>query len=628
MCSPEVLEQLRRRPCRAPAVVARPDPATPVEETLEAAGLDEAELDVHVRRRHRARPRRCRRSAGASPSAEVDGILGAVVIAKALHFGLGAQVVLMTEDRAELPVKAAVQGAGMNVRRTDESDPGNATTFMPTPIGREDGVAHAGEVFEKLTPSAVPIGSEKLAPNHVSMIHGATGLSYDDVPTKSDVYFDATGPRHPDPGIGDGGNEVGFGVIREAVADIMPAGRIYLCPCKEAAHRPSPPTSSSWRRSRTGIGRPTPCWRTSHAALAMIGATEVERMLRQRSTPARSMGRRAGHRCPTTCRSNRNGATSRSCANSSRSPSPTSPHQGTDRQPSTAARGHDAAALRSGFFGRHTLLAGDGRTPTSLAGPSRRCLRVVARKDLPSPALRNTMPTERAAWQVTPAESPLLPPSGPRRTTCFQVAKRSDFPRCGCRLNSLLPDATPLADPGSFFVGRRPLSARTWCTQRQPRVARSMPDNEEEPVIIVGGNFEVDPEQRNAFLAERHERMRTSRREWVSRVHVRRRSARAESGHPVERWESQAALDAHLAATAPPMTVTPRSASVTPTKSPESARWADRYGLIVNRSSASREPNHRRGVQGEGCLGIGPRVVEIVAGVDAQFRQPTPVDVE
>ena len=124
------------------------------------------------------------------PNAEVDGILGAVAIAKALHYGLGAQVVLMTEDRAELPVKAAVQGAGMNVRRTDESDPGNALVFMPTPIGREDGVAHAGEVFEKLTPSAV-IGIEKLAPNHVGVIHGATGLNYDDVHTKSDVYFDA-----------------------------------------------------------------------------------------------------------------------------------------------------------------------------------------------------------------------------------------------------------------------------------------------------------------------------------------------------------------------------------------------------------------------------------------------------
>jgi hypothetical protein len=33
-------------------------------------------------------------------------------------------------------------------------------------------------------------------------------------------------------------------------------------------------------------------------------------------------------------------------------------------------------------------------------------------------------------------------------------------------------------------------------------VARSVPDNEEEHVIIVGGRFEVDPEQRDAFLAD------------------------------------------------------------------------------------------------------------------------------
>ena len=45
-------------------------------------------------------------------NAEVDGVLGAVAIAKALHYGLGVEVVLMTEERAELPVRAAIQVPG------------------------------------------------------------------------------------------------------------------------------------------------------------------------------------------------------------------------------------------------------------------------------------------------------------------------------------------------------------------------------------------------------------------------------------------------------------------------------------------------------------------------------------
>ena len=82
-------------------------------------------------------------------------------------------------------------------------------------------------------------------------------------------------------------------------------------------------------------------------------------------------------------------------------------------------------------------------------------------------------------------------------------------------------------------------------------------------MIIVGGRFEVDPEQRDAFLAERHERMRTSRGEDGCLEYT----FAADPLEPsrvilFERWESQTALDAHLAATASTTTVTPRSASI------------------------------------------------------------------
>jgi hypothetical protein len=216
------------------------------------------------------------------PNAEVDGILGAVAIAKVLHYGLGANVVLMTEQRAELPVRAAIQGAGMNVRRLDESDPGNAVVFIATPIDRDEGVAHATEVFEKLTPTAV-IGIEKLAPNHVGVIHGATGLNYDDVHTKSDVYFGAARDRGVlTCGIGDGGNEVGFGVIREAVAEIMPAGRVCLCPCQGGSAAAVATDEfvvaaiSDWG----GYALNAMLAYLTRSTAAMIGPDELERMLR------------------------------------------------------------------------------------------------------------------------------------------------------------------------------------------------------------------------------------------------------------------------------------------------------------------------------------------------------------
>ena len=83
-------------------------------------------------------------------------------------------------------------------------------------------------------------------------------------------------------------------------------------------------------------------------------------------------------------------------------------------------------------------------------------------------------------------------------------------------------------------------------------------------MIIVGGRFEVDPEQRDAFLAERHERMRTSRSE-DGCLEYTYAADPLEPGRVVlfERWETQSALDAHLAAISGTTTVTPRSESIT-----------------------------------------------------------------
>jgi hypothetical protein len=87
-------------------------------------------------------------------------------------------------------------------------------------------------------------------------------------------------------------------------------------------------------------------------------------------------------------------------------------------------------------------------------------------------------------------------------------------------------------------------------------------------VIIVGGSFEVDPEQRDAFLASRHEVMRASRKEPGCIEYTF-------SADPIdptrvllfERWNSQVDLDAHLSAlrSGPPPAgreVSPRKASI------------------------------------------------------------------
>jgi quinol monooxygenase YgiN len=86
-------------------------------------------------------------------------------------------------------------------------------------------------------------------------------------------------------------------------------------------------------------------------------------------------------------------------------------------------------------------------------------------------------------------------------------------------------------------------------------------------VIIVGGTFEVEPEQREEFIASRHELMRASRAETGCLEY----SFSADPIEPhrvllLERWESQADLDAHLSGMAggpkPSSDVAPTSISV------------------------------------------------------------------
>jgi quinol monooxygenase YgiN len=72
-------------------------------------------------------------------------------------------------------------------------------------------------------------------------------------------------------------------------------------------------------------------------------------------------------------------------------------------------------------------------------------------------------------------------------------------------------------------------------------------------VVIVAGVFTVDPAQREAFLAGRMERMRTSRAERGCLEYTFSADP-LDPGRVVlfERWASQEDLDAHLAAPAPP----------------------------------------------------------------------------
>ncbi|MCP9486013.1 MAG: DUF4392 domain-containing protein [Gaiellaceae bacterium MAG52_C11] len=165
------------------------------------------------------------------PKAEVDGLLGAAALARSLHFALGAVSYILTEERAFEPVRAACWAAGLNFRREGEADVDHQVTFIPMPEDDEACKSQAAELLDRIAPVLV-FGIEKLAPNRSGVIHGATGLDYTAVHANPRYLFDGARERGIlTAGIGDGGNEVGFGVVEDAVREIMPAGEKCLCPC-------------------------------------------------------------------------------------------------------------------------------------------------------------------------------------------------------------------------------------------------------------------------------------------------------------------------------------------------------------------------------------------------------------
>jgi D-glutamate cyclase len=166
------------------------------------------------------------------PKGESDGPPGAASIARVLYKGLGAVPVYVLEECHVDPVIASSHAAGLMVkefRHARDSHLGAALTTAPT---SQDGVAGwVSRIFDEMNPKAL-ITAERLGPGKGGIIHNATGQPLqgadrtveDDVVDISPVVTEANRRGILTIGIGDHGNELGFGAIREAVEATMPKG--------------------------------------------------------------------------------------------------------------------------------------------------------------------------------------------------------------------------------------------------------------------------------------------------------------------------------------------------------------------------------------------------------------------
>ncbi|HHX26897.1 MAG TPA: DUF4392 domain-containing protein [Firmicutes bacterium] len=167
------------------------------------------------------------------PKGETDGPLGAASLARALDIGLGVKPIVVGEERTMAPTEASFEAAGVTI--VDEkmfNERSHVALAIPYPLGESAGEATAHELMERFKPKAV-ITVEKHGPSASGMYHSIMGVgrSPDLV---ANVKFLTDLAQEQDIltiGIGDGGNEIGFGLIYDDVRRIQAYGPKCQCPC-------------------------------------------------------------------------------------------------------------------------------------------------------------------------------------------------------------------------------------------------------------------------------------------------------------------------------------------------------------------------------------------------------------
>ena len=167
------------------------------------------------------------------PNGEICGMTGAVSLSRILTNGLGAKVCFLSEETV-LPVYEAVcRAAGVRVFPEESLNQVPLAVIVKAfPVEEKAAKLAAREYLDALKPAAV-ITLEKCGRNRKGIYHTGNGNDMSSTTAKVDLLVDEARQRGIlTIGIGDGGNEIGFGNILETVEAVNPWGARCNCPCE------------------------------------------------------------------------------------------------------------------------------------------------------------------------------------------------------------------------------------------------------------------------------------------------------------------------------------------------------------------------------------------------------------
>lgn len=176
--------------------------------------------------------------------AESDGPPGAALLARALHKAFGIAPIILVEPNIIEPMKKVLQAAGFVILTPNEAIKAlegtslrggllKVASVIGFPIDDEDAKRESISLVEKYKPDAV-IVIEKGGMNEAGKVHSSRGDDTSYTMAKIDyLVLYAKQKKILTIGIGDGGNEVGMGLIRERLKENFALAKKCNCPCEK-----------------------------------------------------------------------------------------------------------------------------------------------------------------------------------------------------------------------------------------------------------------------------------------------------------------------------------------------------------------------------------------------------------
>jgi len=166
---------------------------------------------------------------------ETDGPVGTAALARALSYGFNAIPVVLTDTSLIEPIAATLQASGQvsvtleQARRATENRRFSSVAVMAGfPLDDAAARGEARRIIDEFAPKAV-ICIERAGMTPRGTYHNMLGQDYSEGRAKLDFVVQEAAARNiPTIGVGDGGNEIGMGAVRDAVHQHVPHGEI-LC---------------------------------------------------------------------------------------------------------------------------------------------------------------------------------------------------------------------------------------------------------------------------------------------------------------------------------------------------------------------------------------------------------------